>query len=174
MESDRWHKLQEFAVDEFRRFLILFVYLWVVFGLFVLNETLILGERNIRFVAQGFALVNALVLAKVMLVAEDLKVGRQLDHLPMFYPIVFRSGLYAMVFIAFYALEEIVLGTIRGKSIVASVPSIGGGSLLGIACVWAIISISLLPYFTLRAIGRYLGENRLWHLMFRHRPDVTE
>jgi hypothetical protein len=172
MEGDRWHKLEAVAIDEFRRFLVLFMYLWVVFGVFVLNETLILGERHIRFASQGFALINAAVLAKVMLVAEDLKVGRRFDHLPMIYPIAFRSCLYATVFIAFYTLEEIVIGVVAGRSIAASIPTIGGGTCGGIACVWTIMSLSLLPYFTLHAIGQFLGEGKLWNLMFRHRPQT--
>ena len=71
MDHDRLPKLAERGRDEFRRFLVMFVYLWVVFGLFVLNETVILGKRHVSFAAQGFALINAAaVMAKVMLIAE--------------------------------------------------------------------------------------------------------
>ena len=53
----------------------MFLYLWVLFGLFVLNGTIILHQHGISFSSQGFAVISALVLAKVMLVAEDLKLG---------------------------------------------------------------------------------------------------
>lgn len=151
----------------------MFVYLWIVFGLFVLNEAVILGKTNVSFVAQGFALVNAAILAKVMLVAEDLKLGRRFDHLPMIYPIAYRSALFAILFIAFHALEETVVGMLAGKSAAASIPVIGGGTWTGMACVWAILAVSLFPFFALREIGQIMGEGRLWALMF-HRGSKAQ
>lgn len=173
MTSDRVHRLAARGVEELRRFLIMFVYLWVVFGLFVLNEAVILGRTNVSFLAQGFALINAAILAKVMLVAEDLKLGRRFDHLPMIYPIAYRASLFAIVFVVFHALEETVVGMFGGKSAAASVPTIGGGTWLGIACVWAIIAVSLLPFFALREISQILGEGRLWALMFHRGSKVA-
>jgi len=35
--------------------------------------------------------------------------------------------------------------------------------------VWAIMTVSLLPFFALREIGQFVGEGRLWNLMFRLR-----
>jgi hypothetical protein len=47
-------------------------YLFVVFSLFVVYKSVILAEQHISFVLHGFALINALALAKVMLVAQEL------------------------------------------------------------------------------------------------------
>ena len=173
MTNDRLHKLAARGIDEFRRFLLMFVYLWVVFGLFVLNEAVILGKTDVSFLSQGFAFINAAILAKVMLVAESLKLGRRFDHLPMIYPIAYKSALFAIVFIAFHALEETVVGMFAGKSAAASVPAIGGGTWIGVGCVWAIIAVSLLPFFALREISQILGEGRLWALMF-HRGSKAQ
>ena len=63
MSSERLQSLKERGIDELRRFFVMFLYLWVVFGLFVLNESVILGGRNISFAPQGFALINAAVMA---------------------------------------------------------------------------------------------------------------
>ena len=71
------HNLKERAIDEVKHFAILFVYLWILFGLFVLNERIVLQQHRIDFAAQGFAVINALVLAKVMLIAQDLNLGRR-------------------------------------------------------------------------------------------------
>jgi hypothetical protein len=174
MNHDRLHKLAERGIDEFRRFLIMFVYLWIVFGLFVLNETVILGERHVSFTAQGFALINAAIMAKVMLIAEALKLGRRFEHLPLIYPVVHKSAAFAAVFIAFHALERILVGVLGGHSVVDSMPHIGGGSWSGMLTVWAIMAVSLLPFFALREIGRIIGEGRLWNLMFRRISEREE
>ena len=36
------------AADEFRRFLVLFFYLWILFGVFVLNQGVVLREHGIN------------------------------------------------------------------------------------------------------------------------------
>jgi len=93
-----------------RRFLPMFIYLCVVFGLFVLNESLVLSERNLSFAPQGFALISAVVMAKVMLIADSLKLGRRFDHLPLIWPVAYKGGLLALVFVLFHAIERIALG----------------------------------------------------------------
>lgn len=169
MDADRRHKIVAKGVEEIHRFLVMFAYLWLVFGLFVLNQAVILGKADINFLAQGFALINAAILAKVMLIAEDLKLGRHFDRYPMIYTIVFKACLFALVFIGFHILEEVVVAMFSGKTARAGLPAIGGGTWLGATCVWGIISVSLLPFFTLREIGMAMGEGQLWKLMVRRR-----
>lgn len=165
--NDRLHKLAEKGIDEFRRFLVMFVYLWVVFGLFVLNESVVLGERHIGFTSQGFALINAAVLGKVMLIAEDLKLGRSaFQHSPLIIPVAHKSGLFAAVFIAFHALERVLVGTFAGKTMAESMLHMGGGTWQGVLTVWAVMAVSLLPFFALREIGQVIGEGKLWGLFF--------
>ncbi len=48
----RRQRLVRWLGEETRRLLILFVYLWVLFGLFVLNEQIILRQRGIAFAPQ--------------------------------------------------------------------------------------------------------------------------
>jgi hypothetical protein len=171
MNSGRLEHLKERGLEEARRFLLMFVYLWVVFGLFVMNERLILDEREIAFLPQGFALINAAIMAKVMLVAEDLKLGRRFDHLPLAYPVFYKSALFALLFIVFHVIERLVVGMVAGKTLFDSMPHIGGGTWHGRFLVWSIMTVSLLPFFMLREIGRMLGEGRLWALMFGKRPS---
>ena len=58
-------ELKERAVNEAKRFVIIFLYLWVLFSLFALHKSIILNEPSL-ILGQGFAIVNALVLAKIM------------------------------------------------------------------------------------------------------------
>lgn len=48
-------------------------YLFVVFSLFAIYRSVILAEHHIDFVPHGLALINALALAKVILVAQELR-----------------------------------------------------------------------------------------------------
>ena len=137
------------------------------------RSSLILGQRSISFAPQGFAIVNAAIMAKVMLIGEDLRLGRQFDHLPLIYPTAHKAGLFALVFMLFHALERILVGTLGGHSLAESMPHMGGGTWPGRFMVWAIMTVSLLPFFALREIGQFMGEGRLWRLMFVARPKSS-
>lgn len=159
-------KLMQRAGDELRRFIILFLYLWMLFGLFVLNEQIALRQHGIAFTSQGFALINALVLAKVMLVAEDLNLGRWLERRPLIYPILHDSLLFTALFIVFHLVEHMIVGVVRGQGFRTSIPAIGGGGLAGLLCVAVILFVSLIPYFTFRNFVRELGWEKTRALLF--------
>lgn len=163
--NQRLQHLKARGIDEFRRFALIFVYLWLVFGLFALNQAVIL--RDTSYLGQGFAIINAAVFAKIMLVAEDLKVGNRFGTSPLIYPVIYKTFLFSLLFVVFHILEEVLAGLWKGKSIAASFPQFGDGTLAGALCVWGIVFVSLLPFFAIREISRVLGEHELWNLFFR-------
>jgi hypothetical protein len=169
MASDRGRNLGARAVHEFKRFVLMFLYLWRIFGLYVLNQAVLLEKEHQSYVAHGFAVINALVLAKVMLVAEDLKFARRFEHLPLIVPVLHKAAAFAVLFIVFYVLEEVIVGVVGGATAAASIPQIGGGTLEGVLCVFGVAFVSLIPFFGIKEIGRVVGERELWNLMFRRR-----
>ena len=79
------------------------------------HKALILNEQHLLY-HQGFAFINALVLAKVMLTAEIFNVGDSLKHKPLVYPILFKSAIFAIILVSFYVLEEVILGLLHRKT----------------------------------------------------------
>jgi hypothetical protein len=114
------------AADEFRRFFVLFLYLWILFGVFVLNQGVALREHGINFAMQGFAFINALVFAKVMMLFELFDPGRWLRKRPLIYPILYETFLLTILFLVAHVLEKTVEGLVRGKTIADSLPVLGG------------------------------------------------
>jgi len=165
MTSERAHQLKEKAIEEFRSFFVMALYLWFVFSLMLLNEAIILKKPDFNFLAQGFAVINALVLAKVMLVADDLGFGRGLDGLPLIWPILYKAVLYGLLFVAFHELEHYVVAWFSGNAETIKLPTVGGGSWGGAVCVWAVMAVSLLPFFAIREISALVGKGRVWRLM---------
>lgn len=151
---------------EVKQFIRLFIYLYAMFGLFLLHESVVLARYDIPFTRYGFALVTALVLAKVMLVMEEFNVARGFESRPRIYSIIYKSVVYAVVFMVFYVLEEVVGGLLRGEALRASVPSIAGGTPQGVLIALVIVSAALVPYFTFKELGRILGEDVLHSLLF--------
>jgi hypothetical protein len=160
------------AISEGKRFLIMFAYLWVMFGLFVLYESIVLAKHGINFEFHGFALINALVLAKIMLIAEDLHLGRGLKAGPLIYRVLFQSALFAIVLMTSKILEEILGGMLHGKAFSESISAFGAGDLQRIIYVTLIMCVALMPFFAYQEIGRAIGEDRLHALMFRGKMET--
>jgi len=161
------------AADEFRRFFILFFYLWVLFGVFVLNQGVVLREHGINFAMQGFAFINALVFAKVMMLFEMFDPGRWLRTRPLIYPILYETLLLTVLFLVAHVLEKTIEGLVRGKTIADSVPILGGGGLAGFLSITAILFIALIPFFGLRNLSLAMGEGRLYSMIFE-RPSARD
>jgi hypothetical protein len=161
------------AADEFRRFLVLFFYLWILFGVFVLNQGVVLREHGINFAMQGFAFFNALVFAKVMMLFEVFDPGRWLRKRPLIYPILYESLLLTVLFLVAHVLEKTIEGLLRGKTIADSLPGIGGGGLPGFVSITVILFIALIPFFGLRNLSLAMGEGRLYAMMFE-KPSAQE
>ena len=162
----RWRTIRGRAVEEAKHFYVVAVYIWIWFALFNLHEQILDRQSGINYVSQGFALFNALVLAKVMLVAEDLKVGRWWRAHPLIYPILTESLTFAVVFIVFHIVEHLLVGLIKGETVAASVPVIGGGGLAGLFSVGMLYFVALIPFFAFRNLGREIGERRLNAMLF--------
>jgi hypothetical protein len=162
------------AAEEFRSFVVLFLYLWVLFGVFVLNQDIALREQHINFTMQGFALINALVFAKVMLVFEMFEPGRWLHGRPLIYPILYETLLLTVSFVIVHILEKIVEGLFHGKSVMESLPSVGGGGVAGLLSVSVIMFVALTPFFGLRHLSRVMGEGKLWAMMFGNSATAAD
>ena len=149
------------AADQARQFLWIFLYLCVLFALFVMNEIVILNQHGMTLAMNGFAVINAFILAKVMLVVEHFNLGRWLEERPRIYPIIFEAFLIAALFLAFHVVEHVVMGLIHGKPLQDSVPAIGGGGFLGALCVALVLFVSLIPFFAFKHLSRAIGPGRV-------------
>ena len=162
------------AAEEFRRFLILFFYLWLLFGVFVLNQGVVLREQGINFTMQGMAVINALVFAKVMMVFEMFDPGGWLRKRPLIYPIFYETLLLSVLFLVVHILERLIEGLIHGKTAMESLPSIGGGGLAGLLSASVIMFVALLPFFGLRNLSLAMGPGRLRTMLLGTRPGLDE
>jgi hypothetical protein len=171
--SERKRGLKQRLFDQVIQFLAIAFYLWVMFGVFALHESVVSAKDHIEYHFYGFALVNALILGKVMLVAEDLHFADWFKNRPLIYPILCRAIAFSTLFLVFDVVEEVVVGVFKGKTIGKSIPSIGGGSPSGVSFVGIILAVALIPFFAFRAVGRAIGEPELHSLMFTGGPKAA-
>ncbi len=168
--------LRQRAVAEARRYLAFASYLIVVFGTLILFSINIYARidqdiphySGYHFYALG--LINALVLAKFMLIAEatklgSLRIGRHVRRRPLVYVVLYRTVLFTAVLVAAYGLEEVLVGAWHGRAPGAVLPEIAGG-LRGVLTFAWVMFVVLLPYFAYQQIGQAVGAGRLRMLLF--------
>ncbi len=152
-------------LKELKSFLIMFSYLWLVFSVFLVHEWSVLASHQIGFRFYGLAVVNALVLSKIMLIAEGMHFARRFEDRPLIYPIAYKAFAFTVLLMVAYIIEEIAVGMFHGKTAAESFPEIGGGGIVGVLTVGAIMCIALVPFFSFREIARVVGELEFRTLM---------
>src|SRR5215471_7214062 len=140
MLIEHLNRAKQRGLSEIRKLFWIFLYLWVLLCLFSVHKSLVLNEQHVFF-HLGFAAINALLLAKVMLTGEIFHLADNLKHKPLIYPIVFKSAVFSILLISFYLIEEVLLGMWHGKTLVDSIPALGGGNLKGTFVVGMIMFV---------------------------------
>jgi hypothetical protein len=161
------------AIHELTEFVVMFLYLLVPISLFVLHRALTLKERGIDYQFSGVAIISALILAKVMLVAEGLGLGAQFRSRPLIWPILHKSIAFAVLFILFHDLEEGVKGMLHGKGFIESIHPMPGG-IVALLLVGLNLAIALVPFFAFRELSRVMGPGKLQALLFKPREREAE
>ena len=168
MPSNLAHRIYHQVIQ----FLLIAVYLFVVFAVLALHEEVVAAKNGIAYHFYGFAAINAIILGKVMLVAEDLNFANRFfrnlffTNSPLVYVIVFKSVAFTILFFVFDIVEEVLVGVFKGKTVAESFPNIGGGSPRGIFFMIVVITVLLSPFFAYREVGKVIGERELHSLMF--------
>jgi hypothetical protein len=161
--------LKQKAYHGIKAYLVISCYLCVVFSLFAIYKSVILAEHHIAIASQGFALLNGLALAKVMVVAQELHFADQLRTAPLIYPTLFKSATFAVLLGCFKILEEAAVGLYHGQSFGESITAIGGGTLKGTLSLMALLAVLLIPFFGFTELRRVFGEGKLERLFFTSR-----
>jgi hypothetical protein len=82
------------------------VYLLLFFGILALDEALVAAKDGIQFHFYGFALVNALIFGKTILVAEDFSFAEWFREQRRIYAILAKSVAFTLLLMVFYILRR--------------------------------------------------------------------
>src|SRR5579862_8952223 len=156
-------ELKAKAAHEGREFLVLFLYLSFFFCALVLYNTLLLREYHIEYWNSSLALVNALVVAKVILIGDALHVGRRYEDKPLFVSAIVKSLLFGLLVFAFRVLEELIKRMVHGVDVASASRDVHIDQLLAGSLV---IFCTFIPLFGFRELRRLLGEEEFRSLVF--------
>jgi hypothetical protein len=154
---------------EILRYWINFVYLAIFFGVFTWYRRLILAEYHITYAHYGFAVIEAFILAKIILVGDAFRLGRRFEEQHLIFSVLYKTFLFSLFVGVFAILERVIEGLIRGKGLAAGFHTImneGRDELLA-RCL--LTFFAFIPFFAFKELGRVMGEGKLGALFFSRR-----
>jgi len=146
-----------------------FSYLAFFFAAFIWYRRLILAEYRITYLHYGMAIFEALILAKVILIGDALRLGRRFEDKPLIFPALYKAFVFSLFVGLFAILEHVIGGSIHGKVVAGGFREIiseGKDELLA-RCL--LTFFAFIPFFAFKELGRVMGNGKLGALFFRHR-----
>jgi hypothetical protein len=169
-QSDkRSSSLKEKAIEEFRMFWAIAVYLALMLAAFTSYRGLILSESGISYFHYGAGVIEALILAKVILIGHALRLGKRVENAPLFVSVLFKAAVFGVFAGLFGVIEHVIEGLVHRESwdhIAHSLVSAGRDEILARTLV---LIVTFIPFFAFWETDRVLGEGRLFELFFHKR-----
>ena len=161
--------LKEKAVEELKMFWAIAIYLALMLGAFTWYRRLILSESGISYLHYGASVIEALILAKVILVGRALGLGKRFEDAPLAISVLVKSVAYGIFAGIFFALEHIVEGLVHRNTweeIANSLVSAGRDEILARTVM---VIVTFIPFFAFWETNRVLSEGSLFDLFFHKR-----
>jgi hypothetical protein len=152
------------AIHELIDFTFISLYLAVIFCTVSTCAMLILRKYNVDFWNYGFAIINALVIAKIILIGDMAHVGRSVENRPLYQSVLYKSFVFGLLVFAFHVLEESIKHLIHHLPVRTMVDDFHAEDLMFRTIV---IIGAFIPLFTWRELGRVIGEEKLRTLFFK-------
>jgi hypothetical protein len=164
METAEKKTMKQKVAHEFQDLAIITGYLGFFFCALATYSMLLLEKFNISYFVYGTALLNALVVAKVILIGEALHAGKKFERKALFFSALWKALVYSVLVLAFHFVEEMVKELFHGKSVAETFHSIRLDDLISRS---VIVFCAFIPLFAFRELRRLMGDKDFMAMLFR-------
>jgi hypothetical protein len=161
-----WKKI---LFEELVEYWINVAYLSVVFAAFTQHRRFLLAAYDITYTDYGVAVIEALILAKVIMIGAVFRLGRGLEHKPLIYPTLYKTVVFTLFVAVFTLMEHAVKGLLTGKGLMGGLADYFGNGPYEFLAGSVIIFVAFIPFFCVKELGRVLGKDKITALFFRRR-----
>jgi hypothetical protein len=166
IESHQHSDLKQKIREELKAFWLIALYLALFLGALTFYRRLILAEFGVAYLHYGIALIEALVLAKVILIGSAMKLGRRFESSPLIVSVLWKSLLFGVLVVLFGILEHVLEGLFRRESLQTILRHLLDVGMYELLARMVMLIVAFLPFFAFWEIGRVLGERKLSALFF--------
>jgi hypothetical protein len=158
---------------ELREYTAATLYLYISFGALNLYRQAILNAHGVSYSAYGWGAINALILAKFILIGQAVHLGERYATRRFVFIIAVKALLFLALLLVLSFIENAIVGLIHGQSLAVSLASFGG-TLPQLLATCLVMLLILIPYLTFQELNEALGEGGLRKLLLETRvgePD---
>jgi hypothetical protein len=164
-------KLKEKIFHEMAEYWINVVYLTLMFAAFTQYRRFVLAAHNITYTNYWVAVIEALILAKVVMIGDMLRLGRRLEHKPLIYSTLLKTIVFSLFVGAFTLIEHVGKGLWNGAGLTGGLVELLGKGHHELLAGCLVTFVAFIPFFAFRELGRVLGEGKIRDLFFIRRTD---
>ena len=163
-ENSARQGLKQKTIHELWELAWIFFYLAFFFCSLELYSVLLLRDFHVKYLNFGFAVINALVVAKVILLGEYARLGRKYEQRPLIQSAAYKAFIFVLLVFAFHVVEELVKEFLRTGHFAGALSQTHINDVVGRGVV---VFCTFLPLFAFREARRVLGEQQFLDLFFR-------
>lgn len=148
------------------------IYLALFFSFFTNYRRLVLAEYGIGYQHFGIALIKALVLAKIILIVEELRLSRRFETRPLIIPTLYKSFFFTLCVAVFNSAESLTDGLIHGEGLSGALGELFRHYNYEWLSGMLVVFFAFLPFFAFRELRDILGERAIYKLFFKDRSAL--
>ncbi len=167
--ADKKKTLKDKIFHELTEYWINVCYLTLAFASFIWYRRIILAAHDINYTNYGFAVIEALILAKVIMIGDVFKLGRGLENKPLIYSTLYKTITFTLFVAVFTVLEHLIKGVWNGAGLMGGLSEFLGQGIHELFANSLVVFVAFFPFFGVQELGQVLGEDKIRTLFFGKR-----
>jgi len=129
----------------------------------------VLAAYDITYTNYWVAVIEALILGKVIMIGGVFRLGRGLEDKPLIYPTIYKTIVFTIFCAVFKLVEHAMKGLVTGTGIAAELAEVAAQGYEVILANSMVLFVALIPFFAMKELGRVVGNEKIGRLFFRQR-----
>lgn len=153
--------------EELELFISYFVFFALFFLAFSFYRNTLFHEFNLGAVHYSSAILQALIISKLILLGQKFHLGDRFVKAPLFWVVLYRSVLFCLFVFIMIVIEKLFEGWLEGKSFSATflhLLDIGYYEILGRV---GIVFFVFIPFFSFLGLANRLQKKNLYDVFFK-------
>ena len=162
------HEMVEYSLN--------FVYLAFFLVAFTWYRRLILAEYAISYTNYWVPLIEAAILAKIIMIGDIMRLGRGLERTPLVVPTLYRTVVFSVLVGVFSVLEHTGGALLHGKGLTEGLAEIASKGRFELLAQCVVIFGAFVPFFAFKELEGVVGQGKLRNLFWRRatvEPDLS-
>jgi hypothetical protein len=162
------------TLHEFKGYWFNVFFLTCFFCIFTTYRRLILAHYDIAYDEYGVSLIKALILAKIMLVGEALRLGRKFADQPLMIPTLYRAFFFTFFVSIIGVMESLIRSFWGGKGFAEAFSQLLSIFTYEWFAQTLMIFFVFIPFFAVRELGRVLPPGEISRLFFFRKTEQRD